>query len=106
MSIENIPVFNPDADSHRTVIAQAVNNLIVGKLRVTGEVTLTASATTTVVEDNQFESIMVPLLIPMSASAATALAVTYVSNRTKGAFTLTHDSDAATDRTFAYVRLG
>lgn len=105
MSIENIAI-DGEPNSHRTVIAQAVNNLIVGKLRVTGSFTLAAGATTTLVEDNRFESIMVPLLIPMSATAAAALAVTYVSDRTKGAFTLTHDNTADVDRTFAYVRLG
>lgn len=106
MSIDNIALSSPDPDAHRTVIAQAVNNLIAGKLRVTGSFSLAAGATTTVVGDNLFESIMVPLLIPMSATAATALAVTYVSNRTKGAFTLTHDNTADVDRIFAYVRLG
>lgn len=106
MSIENIHNSNPDEAFHRRIIADAVNNLIAGKARVTGSVTLTASATSTVVSDNQFESGMVPVLIPTTANAATALATTYVSARSKGSFTLTHASNAQADKSFLYVRLG
>jgi len=86
--------------------AETINALIDGKLNVTGTVTLTANAASTVVSDNKFESAMVPVFTPMTANAAAAIATTYVSSRDKGSFTLTHANNAQTDRSFAYVRFG
>jgi hypothetical protein len=87
-------------------VVETVNSLIGGKLDVTGSVTLAAGAASTVVEDNQFESGMVPLLIPVTANAAAALGTTYVSVRAKGGFTLAHANNAQTDRSFLYARFG
>lgn len=106
MSLQRIPRDHPDEKVHRALIASAVNGLIDGKLDVIGTVTLAASATTTTVSDNKFESGMVPLFVPTTSNAAGALSGLYVSARTKGEFTLTHASTATTDRTFLYVRLG
>lgn len=106
MSLDYIANFNPDEKAHRRLITDTLNGALDGKLRVTGSVTLTAGATTTTVEDNKFESNMVPLLIPTTANAATATANVYVSARTQGSFTLTHANNGQTDRTFLYVRLG
>lgn len=102
MSIDQIPT--RPADVVKT--AEAVNSLIQGKLNVTGTVTLTAGATSTIVTDNLFQSRQVVVLMPLTANAAGALATTYVSARNKGAFTLTHANAGTTDRQFAYIRLG
>lgn len=85
---------------------ETVNGIIDGKIDVTGDFTLTANAGSTIVSDNKFESVMVPVFVPLTANAAAAIATTYVSARTKGAFTLTHANTATTDRSFAYVRFG
>lgn len=85
-------------------IALTLNLMLKGRSNATGTVTLTASDTTTTVSDNLFQSDMVPVLVPTTASAASASP--YVSSRTLGSFVLTHDSDAATDRTYLYIRLG
>lgn len=86
--------------------AESINGLIDGKQDVAGECTLTASATSTVVTDNRFESTMVPHFTPTTANAAGALAGMYVSARTNGSFTLTHANTGATDKTFLYTREG
>lgn len=106
MSIAYIPNRHPDKSAHLTMIADAVNGLIDGKLNVVGTLTLEANTTTTTVADNKFESNMVPWLMPSSANGAAALTNVYVSARTKGSFTLTHANNAQTDRTFLYVRIG
>lgn len=93
---------------HLWNLTDAINGLIDGRGNVTGEVTLTAGATSTTVTDNKFESGMAVVLQPKTANAAAALATTYITdaNKTKGAFTITHANAATLDRTFAYVRTG
>lgn len=91
---------------HLWNLTDHVNSLIDGRSNAVGEVTLEAGTTTTTVTDNKFESSMVVVLMPTTANAAGAIGTTYVSSRTKGAFTLTHANAATLDRTFAYVRLG
>lgn len=106
MSIQRVPLRGMSAEQQLTRHAESINGLISGKLDVIGEVTLTASSTTTDVVDTQFESQMVPVFVALTANAAAALGGLYVSARTNGGFTLTHASNAQTDKTFAYVRLG
>jgi hypothetical protein len=93
---------------HLWNLTDAVNGLIDGRGNVTGEVTLTAGATSTTVTDNKFESGMTVLLQPKTANAAAALTTTYIADtdKTKGAFTITHANNAQVDRTFSYVRTG
>lgn len=106
MSLQRITNRHPDDEVHRTIIADAVNGLIDGKLDVVGTITLTANSATTTVSDNKFESAMVPLLIATTANGAAAVGGLYVSARTKGGFTLTHANNAQADKSFLYVRLG
>lgn len=84
------------------VIARAVNALILGRGNSADTLTLEANVATTTVANNLFQSGMVPVLVPTTANAATALATTYVSARANGSFTLTHANNAQTDRTFLY----
>lgn len=106
MSIQKVPLRGMTDEVRALRHAESINGLIDGKSAVTGSVTLTANATSTVVSDNKFESAMVPVFVPLTANAAAALATTYVSARAQGSFTLTHANNAQTDRTLAYVRLG
>jgi hypothetical protein len=87
-------------------VAESINGLIDGKLDAVGEVTLADGVTTTVVDDNKFESNMVPVFVPTTANAAGAVSGMYVSARAKGTFTLTHANTGTTDRAFLYVRVG
>lgn len=106
MSLPLVPIAHPDPQLLTYLIAETVNKLLSGRANNVGSITLTAGATSTVVEDNQFESAMVPLLIPTSANAATAISGLYVSARVNGSFTLTHANTADLDKTFLYARWG
>ena len=88
-------------------LSAAVRRLFDGKLNSTGEVTLTASTTTTTVTDQRVTSTSFIGLMPKTANAAAALGTTHVSARTNsGSFTLTHANNAQADRTFTYVIIG
>lgn len=84
----------------------SIENLLKGRSRNAGTLTLTANVTSTTVTNVLFESTQVPVLVPMTSNAAAALATTYVSARTKDSFTLTHANAATTDRTFGYIFVG
>ncbi len=101
-----VQVSSPNEAQHRLVMATTINELLKGRANNAGTLTLADGTTTTTVLDNQFQSDMVPLLIPTTANAAAALATTYLTARDNGSFELTHDNDASTDRTFLYVRWG
>lgn len=106
MTLQTLPLQNPNAAQQMLLVATTINEVLKGRANNTGSVTLEDGATSTVVEDNLFQSDMVPLLIPTTANAAGALATTYVSARANGSFTLTHANAVTTDRTFLYVRWG
>lgn len=106
MSVPKVPLRGMTDEVRALRHAETLNALIDGKAAVTGSLTLTANAASTVVSDNKFESAMVPVLVPLTANAAAALTNVYVSARTNGGFTLTHTNNAQTDRTFGYVRFG
>lgn len=106
MSVPKVPLRGVTDEIRALRHAETINALIDGRANVTGSVTLTANVGSTTVTDNKFESSMVPVFVPLTAHAAAELATMYVSNRTEGAFTLTHANNAQTDRTFGYVRFG
>jgi hypothetical protein len=73
-----------------------------------GEVTLATGTTTTVVTDPTVTPDSVIIFDPLTSSARTALALTYVlaADRLLGSFTITHGSSAVTDRTFRWLAAG
>lgn len=81
--------------------AEIVNNCVDGKMNVTGEVTLTNSATSTVVTDIRVGAESLIVFMPITADAATELAAggMYVSSQGKQTYTITHASNTTT-RTF------
>lgn len=83
-------------------IRTALSGLANGRSNAIGSVTLTASATTTVVTDSNVSADSVIALMPTTATAVSADTLVYVSAVTDGTFTLTHDNNAAIDRTFKY----
>lgn len=85
-------------------IKEIVNN-IVKQFDNTGTVTLTASATTTVVKNTKVNVLSIVQLQATNAAAAGAIATTFVSAKGDGQFTITHAS-ATTDRNFDYVIFG
>lgn len=85
-------------------IAEVINNTVDGKMNVTGEVTLTNSATSTVVTDVRVGAESLIVFMPITAGAATELAAggMYVSSQGKQTFTVTHANNSTT-RTFRFA---
>jgi hypothetical protein len=102
----NVPISIPDSALHLRVISQALNNTIDGKLNSTGNVTLSASATTTTLTDARVGSNSIILFMPTTSNANSAKDDLYVSARADGSATLTHASSVNTDQTFGYVVIG
>ena len=88
-------------------ISDVVNNMMRGKLNNTAEVTLTNSATSTVVTNYVVGPKSVIIFMPITSDAATEQAAGgfYVSAQQDNQFTITHSS-ATTTRTFRYVVIG
>lgn len=72
-------------------------------LVATGSVTLTPSATSTIVTNGEVLAGDQVFISPQSAAGATAVA--HVSAATDGQFTITHDSSAATDRNVGWLAI-
>lgn len=102
----NVPLTNPDTKAHARQCAITINNVMDGKINSTGEITLTASATSTTLSDARIGANSVILFMPRSANARTALNTLYVSARASGSATLTHASSANTDQDLSYVIIG
>tara|TARA_R100001082_G_C4365746_1_gene161846 strand:- start:994 stop:1323 length:330 start_codon:yes stop_codon:yes gene_type:complete len=102
----NVPVSMPDHAQHLRLIANAVNNTLDGKINSTGNITLTASATSTTLTDKRIGLNSVIVLVPTNANSNSAKANLYVSAKDDGSATLTHSSSSNTDQTFDYVVIG
>lgn len=88
-------------------IVQAIRQIIQGRSdAVLHSVTLTPSATTTVVAAINCSKDSEVFLSPRTANAAAALATTYVSSVGQGTFTLTHASNVQADKTYGIVCIG
>jgi hypothetical protein len=93
---------NPSGTDESWKVAQVVNNLRRGKGANVQDLTLRPSQTTTVITDALITPVSHIELVPLTASARTALNSSYVSNRADGTATITHPSNAATDQRFTY----
>lgn len=94
-------IYNPNDNIQ---MAATVNELV-RQFENTGSVTLTNSATSTVVYNPKIVASSVAVLQPKTLAAAGAQATTYISSVGTGQFTITHAS-ATTTRTFDYVLHG
>lgn len=94
-----------DVADHIVRLADAINNILRGKLNNAGSLTLTANSATTTLTDIRIGADSVILLQPTTANAATALANVYFSSPGIGTITVNHASNAQTDRTFRYAVL-
>jgi hypothetical protein len=91
-------------------VAEVVNRSLTGKLNALKEITLTANAASTVIDDARLTTGSLVLFDPVTSNAATELAAgtLYVTtaNRRNGRFTVTHANNAQTDRTFKLLLIG
>lgn len=88
--------------------ARVISGLLRGKLNATLDVTLVASASSTVVKDERFSEQVAVLFEPLTANAALeqAAGTLWVSARTAGEITITHANAGSTDRSFRLVIIG
>lgn len=107
MTIELVPESTAiPVDDHRYRLAVAVNQLMAGSSNNVGRFTLRANETTTAVNDSRFGSEQGVWWVPLTANAATAQGGMFISSRSRNEFTISHASNAQTDREFLYVRFG
>jgi hypothetical protein len=101
----NVPA-PTEKDSYR--IVRAVRELFEGRSNAVGSFTLAANAATTTVSAPNCGAGSTVLFTPTSANAAAEVGngTIRVSAVANGSFTLTHASNAQTDRTFLYAALG
>jgi hypothetical protein len=100
------PISMPDQAQHLRLVSSVLNNTLDGKLNSTGEVTLTASATSTNLVDERIGVNSVIILEPTNANSNSAKGNLYVSASSNGSATLTHASSGNTDQKFVYVVIG
>ena len=106
------PLRSSDEAAHRMQLAQAIHNILNGKLYCSGSITLTANQASTVVTDRRIGNDSVILFMPITANAATELygATMYVTaaniDPINRQFTITHANNAQTDRNFRYIIIG
>lgn len=86
-------------------VSSAVNLLLDGKHNAKGSVTLTASTTTTTVNDLRVGEDSVILFVPITANASAELGAggMFLSNIANNSFTITHANNSQTDRTFLFT---
>jgi len=98
-----VPTFTDNQDEQNRLTANAINNILDGKINSTGEITLTNSSTTTILTDARIGGNSVILLMPTTNNAAnTPVHFTNIGN---GTATMNHGSGSST-RTFKYVIIG
>jgi hypothetical protein len=100
------PALNPSGEQDPWKLPQTVNKLLQGKSNNVGDVTFTASATTTLIKNGLIGPNSHIDLAPLTANARTALGAAYISARIEGQATVTHASNAAVDQTFTYEVTG
>ena len=86
----------------------SINSMIKGRTENVSQVTLTANAASTTVNNSNISENSEILLSPKTANAAAALATTYIPEATilNGSFVIQHANNAQTDKTFGYVWVG
>ncbi len=105
---QSVPIDWADEQEHRRKLAEGVNRALQGKLRATGDITLTAGAATTTLDDARIGTDSYIGLMPITANAAAEMGngTLFVTNRDKGTATLNHANNAQTDRDFVYCVIG
>jgi len=95
----------PQETSIRRIV-QAVIELVNGRHNSRGVVSLATGSTSTVVTAPNCSLEAIPVLSPLTANAAAALATTYIAAIEQGSFTIHHASNAQADRTFGWTATG
>ena len=105
---DDVPFDWTDEKEHRRMLARAINELRLGKIRARGSFTLTQSQATTTLTDANIGPDSLISWHPTTSNAAAEIGngTLYVSAQDDGTATLTHANNAQTDRTFRYAVFG
>lgn len=96
----------PPAGGDQRAVAEVVNNMMDGKTNNTGTVTLSSSTTTTTLTDARISPDSVIIMTPMTLNAAKEFGTCYISARTKGSATISHQNTGHSDLDYTYVVIG
>lgn len=100
----------PDEKEHRRLLAAAVNRTLGGKLNVSTNLTLTASAASTVLTDQRISPQSFVHFMPRTANAAAEMGngTLYVdpSTMATGSCTVNHANNSQTDRSYIVLIIG
>ena len=89
------------------ILARTVlNNAMVGKLNVVGDLVLTAGSATTMINDPLITRASCVMLMPLTANAANALPTLYFDPTGSGSVVVRHANNGQTDRSFRYAIIG
>lgn len=89
-------------------IVEIINNMLRGRLNVTLQVTLIASAASTTVTDARISAYCSVVMTPLTADAAAEIGngTIYVSSQQSGSLVLTHANNTQGDRKFTLAFVG
>lgn len=102
------PLYSPDEKEHRREIASVLNRVVGGKLNATIDVTLTANAATTTVNDARigYYSFICPYMALTAHGADDLTWGIWVDNIMSTSCRLNHRTDHNTDRTLRVLIIG
>jgi len=97
-----LPPFGGD----QRAVAEIVNSIMDGKTNNTGTITLNSGGTSTTLTDARIGAESVIIMTPMTSNAAKEFGTCYVSARTNGSATLTHQNTGHADLDYTYIIVG
>lgn len=96
----------PPQGNDPRAVAEIVNNIMDGKTNNTGTITLASSATSTILYDARISAESVIIMTPMTSNAAKEFGTTYISARSNGQATITHQNTGHADLDYTYAIIG
>ena len=97
-----LPPFGGD----QRAVAEIVNGIMNGKTNNTGTITLNSSSTSTTLTDARISAESVIIMTPMSLNAAKEFGTCYISARTNGSATISHQNTGHADLNYTYIVVG
>lgn len=97
-----LPPFGGD----QRAVAEIVNGIMNGKINNTGVVILNSSGTSTTLTDARIGAESVIIMTPMTENAAKEFGTCYISARTNGSATITHQNTGHADLNYTYIIVG
>ena len=106
MSLQGVSRFITDEREHLRQLSDKLNATISGGGNNTGDLTLTANASSTTLTDARIGLTCVIELMPKSLNAVKAKSMIYFGTPKAGSVVIYHPNDAQTDKTFRYAITG